>query len=246
METKEAQPNNVELDPVGEPNGEAATLVVEEKTTVNDEPPTPSYVLKEADIAMAEWNSVAGPATSEAKDLYYYAQELWCEDKHEWSDERRKVLRDKLTVDQFDKDLEALSQKQAPVWEILLTKEAALRTGIDVAHDKVKKAHANIKKALMEDPLNRKFMNPLAKVFGKTLHKDQQELNRYYKNKLKRQFQDSEETYVLLCGYPSGLLTSVKLFRANAIKESAHVAEEIHKKKGLVHEVIPSPTPVST
>lgn len=233
METKEAQPT------------ESKTKDKVEEPVKADEPPAPSEVLKNAKTSLDEWQDVVEPATILAKDLLYYAEELYCEDKQEWTVERFKVLRDKLSVDQYDKDVEALNKKQAPIWDILLDKEATLRAKIDAAHDKVKSAHADVKKSLTEDPLNRKFMNPLAKVFGKALHEDQQELLHHYECMLKRKFGYAQEAYVNLCGYPSGYLTRVKLLRANAIKEGAHVTDEIHKKKGVVHEIT-SPEPVAT
>ena len=137
---------------------------------------------------------------------------------------------------------EALIRKQAPLWDRIINQ---LRSQLEEPHDQVQISHGNITKALVEDPLIRKYMNPLAKVLSKALHKDQMQLHRKYICKMAIQFHEAEDEYKALCAYPSGLLARIKLFRVNAVKECAHMAEYVHRKKGTMHTMESSgPAPV--
>jgi len=213
---------------------------IQEHTQADGTIMTPKEILQQAEDSLCAWNEAMEQVQVPADDLFYYAEELWVEDKAKWNEARRKALHGEWTVEQFDRELDALQQKQAPVWDIILKKEADLRGILEVPHQQMKVAHDRIKMALAEDPLSKKFMNPLAHLFGKPLHEDQQMLLHHYQCKLKRQFEDAEEEFNRLADYPSGLLTRVKLFRSNAIKETAELAGVVHKKKGVVHDMVKS------
>jgi hypothetical protein len=210
--------------------------------TVAEQPTSPTTVRHLAEEAIAAWKTVVKNEKYNAEDLYYWAEELWCEEKHAWANGKRKVLRGQWTCDQFDEEMEKLNAKQKPVWDILLQKEAELRAKYEAPHQAVVATNERIKECLQVDPVSKKYLHPAGKVFGKIKieHPDQHDLHHAYHCKLQRQFEDAEEEYQTLCGYPSGLLTEVKLFREHLIKENAQLADYLHKKKGVVHSVAPT------
>ena len=199
---------------------------------------TPKKILKEAEDAIHNWKVVLDETKVPADDLFYYAKQLWSEDQKKWHEARHCVLTGKCTVEEFDEKLRALQKKQAPVWNIIDQKESALRSKIVMAHDRLKVVHADIHKAIQEDPLTKKYIQPLARVFGKPLHPDQKELLHFYETKLHRQLNDAEEAFMEICGFPSGALTLVQNMHAKALTEATNLQEVVHKKKGIAMPVV--------
>ena len=199
---------------------------------------TPKEILKEAEDAIHNWKIVLNETKDPADDLLFYAEQLWGEDKKKWREARHSVLSGQCTVEEFDETLQALQKKQAPVWSIIDQKESGLRSQIVQAHGRLKVVHADIHKSIQEDPLTKKHIQPIARVFGKPLNPDQKELLHFYEAKLHRQLDDAEEAFMEICGFPSGVLTRVQNMHANALTEALHVQEEVHKKKGIATPVV--------
>jgi len=200
-------------------------------------------LLKEAEDSLSDWKNVHNECKEPADDLYYYAEELWVEDQKKWNEARHNVMKNKCSIEEFDEIVQALQQKQAPVWDILLKKEIELRDRLTPIHNRLKIVEQDIKKAVQTDPLTGKYINPLARlVGGRLVHQDQRELLHFYETKLHRQMQDAAEEFDLLCGFPSGTLTRVKNMRVNALKEATHLLETVHKKKHAT-PVAPSNSP---
>lgn len=208
-----------------------AQVVPPNASVVVEKPPSPSETLANGEVLDA-WKATASKVRKEAEDLLCYAEELWYEDKNEWAAGKLKVLRDRESVELFDQEMAALKDRQSPVWDVIVDSAGDLFARLEESHERVKTSHNHIKAALQEDPLNRRHLNPLDKVFGKTLHQDQQELHHHYHRKMVRQFREADDEYKAVCAYPSGLLERIRFFHVNAIKQSADLVEGVHKKKG--------------
>jgi gas vesicle protein len=192
---------------------------------------TAKDVLEDAERFLCEWKELMNDVKVKAEDLYYWSRELRAEEKHGLSAEKLKVFHHKLSVDKFDQDLEALAKRQKPVWDVLLDRSATERARVKMAHAKLVQVHKEIKDMLREDPLCRKYINPMVHLFGKVLSPDQKELCDKYKHKLSRLFEMAEQEFQELCGYPTGNLVQVKLYATNVQKEAARIAERVHQVK---------------
>jgi hypothetical protein len=191
---------------------------------------TAKDVLEDAERFLCGWKDLMKDVKVKAEDLYYWSRELRAEEKHGLSAEKLKVFHHKISVNQFDQDLEALSKRQKPVWDVLLDSSATERARVEVAHRKLVQVHKEIKDMLHEDPLCRKYINPMAHMFGKVLNPDQKELCDKYKHKLGREFEIAEQEFQELCGYPTGNLVQVKLYAKNVKTEAARISERVHQQ----------------
>lgn len=130
--------------------------------------------------------------------MYYYAEELWCEYRTAWAQGKRKVLNLEWHADQFSDEIENLKAQQKLIWDILLADVDSICTCLAGPHDDVVTAH-------------------VLKLFEKGKRvPERKELYRDYHYKLHQEFEDAENDYQLLCAYPEGTLTRVKLFWVNS------------------------------
>jgi hypothetical protein len=177
------------------------------------------------------WKEVYKVEKENADDAYYYAKQLWCEDKAKWAQGKRKVLRGEWTVEHFDQEMENLKKKQEPVWDTLMKKVDGIHEKVDGPHNELKAAQERIKESLGP--------GSVLKLFRKDRSAEHDNLRHEYQFKLQQQYKDAETEYQLLCAWPEGTLTTVKLFRENYLKENAHVIDYVHSKKGLKHDECP-------
>jgi len=71
--------------------------------------------------------------------------------------------------------------------------------------------------------------HPLQKYVGKPAPTSQEaEVRHEYHWKLQQEFKDAKAQYQEICGYPEGLLSRVKLFRINVVREDIHITEYMH------------------
>lgn len=196
---------------------------------------TPREILQQATDALNAWDRILTETKDPADEIYYYAKQLWTEDKNMWSTARRKTLRNQWTVAEFDRNVNSLHQRQKPVWDILLAKQVTFCCKLQEAHGNLHRVRQSIKESLREDPLSQKYIHPFAHLFGKPLHADQQELRHAYHYQLRRQFLDADEDWERLAGYPSGILTQVQLLSSNAVREISHVIDNVHTRKTVVY-----------
>lgn len=136
---------------------------VEETTPAPEAPQTQEQkdVLDEAQKALRAWKEVFDKELPSAKDVHYYAEELYVEDKDFWDHGKHKVNHGEWTTDQFDDELQKLKKKQEPVWDKLMKQvnviEAKLKKPMEVvkANDEAVKASIGplpIKKLIGKGP----------------------------------------------------------------------------------------------
>jgi hypothetical protein len=189
-------------------------------------------LLRQAHSAIRAWKEVHKAQKDKADDAYYYGEQLWCEDKAKWAHGKRRVLCGEWTVEHFDKEMERLKKKQEPVWDVLMKKVDAIREKLEVPHGELRAAEEGMKKSL--EPTG-----SVLGLFGKDRSEEHANLHHEYKHKFKQQFKDAETEYQLLCAWPEGTLTRVRLFRENFLKENTRVMDYVHNKKGLKHDETP-------
>lgn len=191
---------------------------------------TPNETLQNARKSILTWNHLVEQVEDPVDDLLYYARQLWQEDKDVWNEARRKTLRGEWNLQQFDDQLHALQQKQTPIWKIIVDRQAKLKSQLTELHAQLQQAHEAVKSCLVEDPVTKKYLNPLAHLLGKPLHVDQMEMHSNYHYQLRRQFEDAQEDYERLCGNPWGILTRVKIMAMRVPEQSAQRHEMVHKR----------------
>ena len=220
------QPEEAPAQEVTTPPEEAPKVETTKKTGELD-------LLNESHKVLHVWKDLYKVEKDNADDAYYYAKQLWCEDKAKWAEGKRKVLRGEWTVEQFDQEMEKLKKRQKPVWDILINQVGQIREKLEGPHKDFHSAHERVKESLGP--------HPLMKLFGKEIDHSEEHVNlrHEYQNKLKQQFNDAETEFQLLCGWPEGTLTKVKLFRDTYLKENAKVIELVHDKKGVPHDESP-------
>ena len=176
------------------------------------------------------WKDLYKVEKENADDAYYYAEQLWCEDKAKWAEGKRKVLRGEWTVEQFEQEMEKLKNRQKPVWDTLINTVGVIREKLEGPHKDIQATHDRLKESLGP--------HPLMKLLGKEINHSEEHvhLRHEYQNKLRRQYEDAETEFQLLCAWPEGTLTKVKLFRDTYLKENEKVIELVHNKKGVLHD----------
>jgi len=200
----------------------------------------------EAEKAWASWNSTVRLLAPQAHDLLYHTKEVWHEDKKFCIDARQRTLTGDWSVAEFVCEMECIQKKHAPVWCNLLKAQSDLREKIEEPYELVKLANLHLKEALEEDPLAKKYMNPLSHaLFGKAWHSDQLDLHHYYSSKWTHQFQIVQMEYESIAGHPSGTLSLVKSMGQHYISERAEIIEQVHKKMSLRKSVLPA-MPIET
>jgi hypothetical protein len=188
-------------------------------------------LLRQSHTVLRAWKVVYNVEKDKADDAYYYAEQLWCEDKAKWAHGKRRVLSGEWTVEHFDQEMERLKKKQEPVWAILMKKVDAIREKLEVPHSEFKAAEERVKTSL-------KPAGSVLKMFGKDRSStaEHDNLHHEYQNKWKQLYKEAEAEYQLLCAWPEGTLTRVKMFRENYLKETTHVIDYVHNRKGLKHD----------
>lgn len=199
--------------------------VVEEEVVAQPEAPKEEpAVLQEAHRVLRAWKQVYDEQLPKAEDAHYYAEELFCEDQKFWDQGKHKVRRGEWTVEQFDEELQALKKKQDPVWDILLKQVAEISTALEQPAKDVNSSSEKVIASIGPHPFN--------KILRKaTPTPEEQEVRHEYHWKLQQEFKDAKAQYQKICGYPEGLLSRVKLFRINVVREDINIAEALHDKE---------------
>jgi hypothetical protein len=209
---------------------EEKEVVLEEEVAVDETPPAPEApqqtqeqkdVLDEAHKALCAWKEVFDKELPIAKDVYYYAEELYVEDKDFWDHGKHKVNRGEWTTNQFDDELQKLKKKQEPVWDRLMKQVSVIEAKLETPIEVVKASDEAVKASI--GPL------PIKKMIGGKGPTEQEARVRHeYHWKLQQEFKDAKAQYNEICGYPEGLLEQVKLFRLNVVREDINVTEYVH------------------
>jgi hypothetical protein len=164
-------------------------------------------LLNQSHKVLHVWKDVYKVEKDNADDAYYYAEQLWCEDKVRWAYGKCKVLHGEWTIKHFDKEMESL--KNNKVDEICKKLEGP--------HKDIQAAHECMKESL--GPLL------LMYLFGKELDHlaEHGNLCHEYQHKLKQLYKDAKTEFQLLCAWPKGTLMRVRLFWDTYLKENDHV-----------------------
>lgn len=207
---------------VDEEEVEVTDEIVEEEVPPPEAPQ--ANVLEQANKALCAWKQVQEKVLPEAKDLHYYAEELYVEDQKFWDHGKFKVRREEWTVDEFDQELKALSKKQEPVWDKLLNQTDILLKKLEQPYKDVQAAAEKVKASIGP--------HPFGKVLGKPAPTSQeQEIRHEFHWKLDQEFKNAKAEYQEIAGYPEGLLSRVKLFRLNVVREDINITEALHDDK---------------
>jgi hypothetical protein len=206
--------------------------VIEAPVEVKEEDVAPleapqSDVLKEAHDVLCAWHELYKVEQPKADDTFYYAEELWVEDEKFWDHGKHKVTRGEWTVEQFDEELEKLRKKQQPVWDKLLKQADEIAAILEKPAADVNASAEKVKASIGPHPLQKYVGRPAPT-------KQEAEVRHEYHWKLHQEFEDAKAQYQEICGYPEGLLSRVKLFRINVVREDISITEYIHSDKKTV------------